>query len=175
LGIVPPSSAWTAAGNAGFAGGGRFRNGSPDRSTPSGADVQLLTAPPDVWISPTTSHCGALSTPLPASSTASLGQSESTWTVPFVETIVPGAPLILFVPQPCGSSARREYGSATSPPVFATAFAPTFWFAIPRTPAKNDGRSELIVTWTWLGIPENADGKTGGTSTRTWRPFVPST
>src|SRR6476660_4825217 len=76
-GIGPLSSGWTARGIPGLGGGARSRNGSPETRTPAGALVQLFTAPPDVWILPTTSHSGAVSTPLPLSSRAWLVHDES--------------------------------------------------------------------------------------------------
>src|SRR5690348_6083121 len=136
------SSGCTAAGSPGLGGGGRFRSGSPYTSTPVGADAQRLVAPPVRFRYPTTSHSGAVRTPFPESSSApgALGQSESIWTVPSVVTAVPGAPLILFVPHPCGSRASNEYGNGMSVPLVATPIAPVRWVACPMTPAKNDGR-----------------------------------
>src|SRR5258705_1949904 len=58
------SIAWTAFGRAGFGGGGRFRRGSPETSTPVGAVVPFFTAPPHVSMWTTTSQSRPLSTPL---------------------------------------------------------------------------------------------------------------
>src|SRR5438552_178411 len=167
VGTVAPSRDTTAAGAPGWAGGGRLISGSPETRTPAGAEVQLFTAPPDVAIPPTTSHSGDVKTPFPLRRMAPDGHDESTCTVPFVVTMVPAAPLILFVPQPVGSSARREYGKAISLALVATAAAPVRCCGWPRMPWKNEPRVESIVTSMWPGNPLNAEGAMGGRSTRT--------
>lgn len=174
-GDVP--SGWTAIGMPGWEGGGRSRSGSPETRTPAGAVVHRFVAPPEVTIWPTTSHCGAESTPLPLSCRAPGGveQFESIWTVPSVVTAVPGEPLILFVPQPVGSRASSEYGRAMSLSLVATAIAPVRCWLIPKTPAKNDGRVDPMDTSMCSEKPALVDGAIGGMSTRTVRPPTPST
>src|SRR5215213_2298185 len=154
LGMGPPSSGTTEVGSAGIAGEARFLNGSPDTSTPVGAVVHRLSAPPCSTIRPTTSHSGAVNTPLPDKNSAPgfVEQLESIWTVPLVETMLPTSPVILLSPQP-SLRARSEYGSGISLSFVATPKAPVRCCVIPTTPMKNDGLVFPIVTSIWPGKP----------------------